>query len=369
MKSRNFIWIIFILIIACKKSPLPEPQTGTTWQERLDQHLEMLLSEEKVPAISLAVFTPDTILYHRALGLKDLDTREPIDANTVFEAASLSKTVFAYLVMEMANAGQIDLDQPIDSLEWVDIGLSDQRRAGITPRMILAHQTALPNWRGPIHITATNYQDLFSNEDTLTFIDTPGIGFHYSGEGYLWLQLVVEKQWQMDLRAYANRRLFDPLGLSRTSFLFDERVTDNAANGHLGYTATTDRLQFYLPVAAGSLHSNALDYSHFFQHLLREIERSDFYAKMLDSEVQADDKENYTVSWGLGIGQIRFNNKTYLFHWGDNRIFKAYYLYSLIDKKGVVFFVNCQEGLRVQPGLVELVFGEKVPMWPEEYLK
>ena len=227
MKFRFFA--LLLLPLAIVVSCLPTNRTSRFAD--LDQVLDDLATEHGVPGYSFALFDDREILYQRVAGHKNEETEEAVDAATVFEAASISKPVFAYIVLAMARAGVLDLDAPIGAADPVAAELGhDERSAGLTPRMLLAHLGGLPNWRSRINFTATNYEELFAPDDQLQFIVDPGAEYRYSGEGYVLLQQVVEQAAQRGLNELAQEMVFDPLGMTRSSYLFDEDMQANASS-------------------------------------------------------------------------------------------------------------------------------------------
>ena len=104
-------------------------------------------------------------------------TNAPVDSNTVFEFASVSKTVFAYVVMKACEKGILDLDTPLTKYTSDRYLVGDPRLDLITPRHVLSHTTGFQNWR--------------SKTDPLRIQFTPGAHRGYSGEGYWYLQSVL----------------------------------------------------------------------------------------------------------------------------------------------------------------------------------
>ena len=85
-------------------------------------------------------------VWRRGFGRAIEDPAQPVSEETVFEAASLGKPVFAYAVLRMADAGVLDLDRPLyDYLPLPDA--NNPRMKRVTPRHVLSHTTGLPNWR------------------------------------------------------------------------------------------------------------------------------------------------------------------------------------------------------------------------------
>src|SRR5262249_49289907 len=157
-------------------TPLPWPgligsdgvlgRPGPINPDELDRFVRAYLEYYKIPGISIAVIKDFEVVYHRGFGVKNTATREPVDDDTVFEAASMTKPVFAYTVLRLVDRGVLDLDTPLYTyLPYEDIAHDDRYKL-ITARMVLTHRTGFPNWRtGKLDIKFT-----------------PGTQVSYSGE-------------------------------------------------------------------------------------------------------------------------------------------------------------------------------------------
>ncbi len=161
-----------------------------------------------------AVFDASGLLYEHVGGFKSQATLEPIDTNTAFEAASISKPVFAYVVFSLARDGVLDLDASLQTLvpEVPEVAY-DPRFGTLTPPVLLTHRGGLPNWRSRINFAARSYSELFAPGDTLRFVVDPGTEYRYSGEGYVLLQRIVEERTGKGLDELARDRVFEPLGM------------------------------------------------------------------------------------------------------------------------------------------------------------
>ena len=89
------------------------PRVAGNWGETLAAPMKTWLQEALVPGISIAVIEDGRISWHGAFGTKNADTGEPVTDETIFEAASLSKPVFAYAVMKLVDRGVVALDTPL----------------------------------------------------------------------------------------------------------------------------------------------------------------------------------------------------------------------------------------------------------------
>ena len=149
----------------------------------------------------------------------------------IYEAASLSKPVFAYAVLKLIDDGKLELDAPVlkylpegyrhkfnpfgpDELSETDL-ISDPRIQQVTVRMVLNHTSGFPNWAGG---------QLFFRAD-------PGTKWGYSGEAYLMLQRAVEAVTGKRLDRYLSEQLFVRNDLNHSSFVWNSRFEERLVRG------------------------------------------------------------------------------------------------------------------------------------------
>jgi CubicO group peptidase (beta-lactamase class C family) len=161
-----------------------------------------------VPGVSMAVVDKEAIVWSGARGVASEKTPKALTTDNTFEAASLGKPIFAYVVMKLVDEGLISLDRPLVEYRRPDYLGNDPNLDLITVRDVLRHSTGLPNW----------------HEDSKEGLKTefkPGTRFGYSGEGFFWLQLVVEKLTGQGIDTVMRTRLFEPMGLSKSTYAWD----------------------------------------------------------------------------------------------------------------------------------------------------
>jgi CubicO group peptidase (beta-lactamase class C family) len=194
----------------------------------LEKQLPVLLTQAPVvSAVSMALIVDAKLLWRGAYGVTDFDSNTPIDHDTIFEAGSVSKTVFAYHVMKLCEKGVLDLDAPLTKYTPDRLIKGDPRLDLITTRRVLSHTTGLPNWR--------------SGKQPLAIGFTPGERWSYSGEGYSYLQSVVThlvghvnpndcetfdydgvRVCATDFDAYMKASLLVPFGMVSSGYLYRE---------------------------------------------------------------------------------------------------------------------------------------------------
>ena len=243
---------------------------------------------------------------------------KPVDRDTLFQVASLSKWVTALGVMTLVDAGRVDLDAPVDTYlkRWkLPQGAFDNRQ--VTVRRLLSHTAGLTDGLGyagfkpgqPIQSlpeSLTRAADASPGKDGVVRVGAePGGEWDYSGGGYTLLQLMIEDVTGETFDAYMRRAVLAPLGMSRSTFVLPEGGVDNLAEFYDvgGKPATHYR---FTATGAASLYTSAADLTRLIQaHLpgpggavagrgvlrpqtLQEMRRP--HAQQLGADV-----------WGLGV--------------------------------------------------------------------
>lgn len=305
---------------------------------------------ESVPGIAWAVVSRSS-RHVGYCGTTTPDGDRPVGPDTAFEAASLSKTVFATLVIEALAETDLSLDGPLATTAMPARVSDAEAFARLTPRLILSHQSGLPNWAGDARDP--------DRTDPLEFQRPPGSGFGYSGEGYELLKSHAQAMVGNGLADwFAARR--NQLGMPNSSFLGPSPGAD--ATIAVGPNRESPRPigESRHPLAAASLVTTAEDYARFLQHLLAN---PTLLESMLEPQVKVDAADTGDVSWGLGWGIYRRADGTSVaFHWGDNYQFKAFVAIAPEAGEAIVFFTNGYEGLRLVPSIVEPVVGDMRPV-------
>ncbi|MEP7290270.1 MAG: serine hydrolase domain-containing protein, partial [Chloroflexota bacterium] len=142
----------------------------------LEQRIPQVMIQRSVPGLSAVLFSDTAIVWSQGFGVSNTVTQKPVTTETIFEGASLSKPVTAYAALKLCAQGKLALDRSLATYLSEDDELAASK---ITLQHVLSHSTGLPNWRGrsqPIRIQSE-----------------PGARFGYSGEGYVYLQRVIER--------------------------------------------------------------------------------------------------------------------------------------------------------------------------------
>ena len=264
---------------------------------------------------------------------------------TLFEAASLSKPPFALGVLLLCERWELKLDVPLTSYVEERIVKDDPRLNLITARMVLSHTTGFPNWR----------------KGDLTISADPGIEFGYSGEGFMYLQKAVERITGVGLEEFMKANVMDPLGMTRSSYLFATEGTADVATGHDKDGVPRPKRQWPDAMSAASLHTTPTDYCRFLAGFMAPGDALPVTADWLQEALKAQTRITDSVSWGLGWGLERTAAGDWFWHWGDNGPFRSLVLASMQKRSGLVVMTNGANGLLCCRDLVSACFGDDCP--------
>ena len=338
----------------------------------LDSLIPLSMEQEHVIGLSGAIIQGSKIVWNKAFGLKNNDTHEVLTIDNLMDAGSLSKPVFAYGVLQLCRQKQLDLDEPLTKYLTKPY-VADERIKLITARMCLSHQSGFPNWR----------VGAFSqNPQPLNFQLPPGDRYSYSGEGFVYLQRVIESITKQSLENYVKDNIFKPLGMYNSGFTHHGLDKSLVAPGH----ANDKKPIFYhyeKANAAYTLRTTPSELTKFLQVLMNPPESDslllsrEWVDKILFPEINVNNDntswqglkwsrgkiiEDPNVAWGLGWGLQIIGGKKLLWHWGDNENYKAFILGSVEEKSGIIIMSNCTTGSKVWVSILQALYGENLPI-------
>jgi len=324
---------------------------------RLATLVPRLMEEAVVPGVQIALIRDGVTAWHGAFGLANAQTGARVTEASVFEAASLTKPLFAYAVLKLVDEGRLDLDAPLEAYLPGRYDLeSDDLLGSLTARHVLSHRTGFPNWR--------------PSGQPLNIHFTPGERFSYSGEGFVYLGAVVERITGETIEAFARRRVFEPLAMASSSLVWQARYEPLKVFGHGVIGNVTGRGTPWRPNAAASLHTTAQDYAKFVAAAIAGVGlRPETARHMLMPQSRLDEggfdtattpptgRLETSLAWGLGWGLEEDARGWSVWHWGDNGPVTAYVAASPSQKTGVVIFLDSQNGLTMVPALIRELRG------------
>lgn len=238
--------------------------------EAIDAAVRSAMARTGARGLALAVIEDGQVASVRTWGDRNA-AGDPLEPDTVMYGASLTKAVFAYTVLQMADEGMIDLDRSIAEYlprplpeygepegygPWGHLA-GDERWRQLTPRILLSNRSGFANFA------------FLEPDGRLKFHFDPGTRYAYSGEGYILLQFVLERGLGLDVGAEMQRRVFDRFGMANTSMIWRPDFSHNLADGWREDGRPEPHDQRGSVRAAGSMDTTITDFARFAAAFMR----------------------------------------------------------------------------------------------------
>jgi CubicO group peptidase (beta-lactamase class C family) len=334
----------------------PQALTST-----LDELVPALLAQHRVPGVAIALIQDRKLVWAKGYGVRAAGSQEAVTPDTVFEAASMSKPIFALLAMQLVDGKRLDLDRPLVHYgpQVLVPDVADKRL--VTARMALSHTAGYPNWRPGGE----------EREGPLPLMFRPGARFNYSGEGIFYLQQRVEWISGQPLDQLAQRKLFAPLGLQHSDYGWTPDIGALQATGHGDDGAAQPKSKYLHPNAAYTLYTTAHDYAQLLVEVMK-AERGESALlsraaaqEMLRHQVAVGSREpierpgtaqGQAVYWGLGWSINATAQGDIAHHSGANSTgFRCFSQFSPTRGSGLVILTNGSQGGELWTRLVAAV--------------
>jgi CubicO group peptidase (beta-lactamase class C family) len=324
-----------------------------------------VMTKAEVTSVGIAIFNHGKVVYQKAYGVRDKEKGLPLTENSIMAAASFTKVAFAYMVMQLVDERVLDLDQPVykylkkplpEYPRYQDLA-GDSRYRQITARMLLDHSSGFPNFRW------------LNDDHKLNINFVPGSRYAYSGEGMELLQLVVETITNKPLEELMQERVFGPLGMTRTSMVWQAKFEDDYANGYDEWGRSLGPEKFHQQAdAAGSMQTTLADFTRFMQAVLqgRGLSKRS-REQMLSRQIQIVSKHEFPtlasetteankpihLSYGLGWGLYQTPYGKAFFKEGHSDGFRNYTVCFDKSQTGIVIMTNSANGEGIYKALLE----------------
>jgi CubicO group peptidase (beta-lactamase class C family) len=349
--------------------------------EGLATKLEVLVrtvqNGSRVPSVSAAVFRDGQVVWELAIGTADIGHMVPATPQHAYRIGSITKTFTAVGVMQLRDAGRLDLDAPVASVV-------EQMPPGPTIRQALSHLSGLQReppgnmWETMIPPTRS---ELLAGLAEAERVAAPGTLFHYSNLVFAIMGEVVARAGGSTYEDYLRERVLDPLGLARTRM----RPEDPAAVGYYVDPFSDDvHLEPDPPVtettgAAGWLWSTTGDLARFGDFVCTGREgvlSRDTMDEMARVETMVDG-DRWTLGWGLGLELYRRGDRVLVGHGGAMPGFLACVAVHRAERTGAAVLMNTSAHAAPETLALDLAtasldaFEREPPVWapgtvPEE---
>jgi len=199
----------------------------------IDTFIQKTMSERHIPGLAIAIRQRDTILHEGYYGYANLEHQVGVNANTVFEIASVTKLFTAQSILRLAQDHQLDLNDPVAKY----VADLPQAWHTVTIRHCLAHQSGIPNYTSQDRYWEMQRVDKSPNQVLDLVRDlpvnfAPGTRHSYDNTGFYLLGMVIESVTQKAYAEYLRELIFAPLGMTATQGNDYAKIIPHRAQGY-----------------------------------------------------------------------------------------------------------------------------------------
>jgi D-alanyl-D-alanine-carboxypeptidase/D-alanyl-D-alanine-endopeptidase len=285
--------------------------------------------DENIPGLVYGVIQGGKLVHVKGLGVASLESKAPVQPETFFRIASMTKCVTSLAVLLLRDRGRLSLDAPVESLvpSFAKLRLPTTDSRPISLRDLLTHVAGFVTddpWGD--RLLAQPLDDFNRMlEAGLHFARSPRIDFEYANLGYTLLGRVVEAASGENYSAFVRREILQPLGMTRTTFEIDDLPADALALGYRHHDGIWSAARLEHDGAYGAMAgivTNAVEYGR-------------FVAFMIDAWPPRDDAETGPVSRAsrreLAVLHSGPRAPTYRKHQGREIATASAYGYGLVN--------------------------------------
>ena len=355
------------------------PAFAASDYKKLDAEIERLATIGKVPGVAVAVIENGKVAHVAAKGVRNAKG-DPLTPRTVMYAASITKATFAYYVMMLVDDGRLDLDKPISTYlpkplpeyeTYADLA-NEPRWREITPRILMTHSAGFPNFRW------------LNPDEKLDIKFKPGSRYAYAGEGVNLMQFVIEQGLGLKVGEEMDRRLFQPLGMTRSGMVWRDDFKTDLADGMKEDGTWEPHDDRSSVKAAGSLDTTISDMGKLAAAMasgwglsakaraeLTKVSLPITSASEFPTFTPEVNPDNAKIGLGAGIGVVAFDGPQghAFIKGGHNDITDNILICVEKGQRCMVILTNSGVGQRIFPSLAKAALGETGAPWTWEYTR
>ncbi len=348
--------------------------------DALKVKIDSIAIKHHVPGAQIIVFTNDSVLFKKNVGVKNLKTKEPVTDETMFRLGSITKSFVAVSALQLIEKGNLKLEDKLKDLA-PEIQFENPWEETHPVRVVhlLEHTTGFDDWSLKEYAfssdTITLEQGLMLYPESRTSRWRPGSFFAYCNSGPPIVARIIEKKTGQEYESWVRANIFDPLGMKSITFRNDGAALQHLVTNYSGpENQKEEKYWSILRRPAGSLNASALELMPFVQMLMNRGTYHD--RKMLDSaSVDRMERPITTLAAeagsqeGYGLHNYTTSYKGYLFHGHDGGVNGglAHYVYNTPLNIGFVILVNYGgEGFtKLNDAVMETIMNEVPSAVPE----
>lgn len=318
----------------------------STIPEAIDSFVQEEMRRNRIPGLSVGIVEGNEVIYLQGFG--DAGSDRKVTPQTSFIIGSMSKSFTALAIMQLVEAGRIDLDVPVQQyIPW--FGLADpEASAQITVRHLLNHTSGIPNIAGMRELVGTDektMEQVVRELNRYSFVDSPGVRFQYSNANFWVAGLVIETVSGESYADYVGNHIYEPLDMRNSFTSQTEAKKHGMSEGYhrwFGFSVPTDVPYLSHSLPSGYLISCAEDMTHYLIANMNEgtFEDTTILSPEGIAELHRPSVKAVTGDYGLGWLIEYVNGNPTILHHGSAANFHSTMYFEPDTNRGIVVLTN-----------------------------
>ena len=327
-----------------------------TTQEAVHSAVKMEANRQNAVGIAVGVLIDGKIAFYSSTGYQDRESKIPVSRSTMFRWASISKSLTAITLLQLAENDVLSLDQTVNQflVHYPSQQTSDGKSHDITLEQLLTHQAGIVHYtNGVVTGTPRNYvrphpsrhvQLALNGFNQSLLLSIPGTAYSYTTRGYILLSAIVEQAAGRPFHVQVERMIAKPLAMNTLQPDYQWKRIQNRAVGYrkstTGEIVVSSDTDVSWKLGGGGFISNIDDLAKFAEGLLqRKLVSQETQTMMFTRQAIAD---GTVTNYGLGFQAMEFNGRQTIGHGGSQEKTKTRLAIDLEMNNGVVVMSNSE---------------------------
>ena len=343
MNKFNFVFFFSLLFLTWESRAQMAPHPEVT-KKILSKKIDSILKETGIPSISISLIKGDSIIWAEAFGYTNVKKQIPATSATIYSTGSNFKFVTATALMQLAEAGKLKLDDPINHYLG-NSAIADFSSEGnpVTFRHLLSHHSGL---KGPIEIVPLWERKVPKSLESIALQisaeEQPGTHFDYCNHCYAMVGLAIEKISNQSFEEYIVEKILGPLDIDSkgpiapTPKMVEELALPYVLENKKAIPEYQSRFDVF---PAGDIYLSSPEMAKF---LIAQLNGGMYKGKSIlkESSIAQMQEPQFGSNYGLGARVFKKGDKTYLYHTGQVPGFSTYFEIETSSRTGVYLASN-----------------------------
>lgn len=327
-----------------------------TTQEAVHSAVKMEADRQNAVGVAVGVLIDGKIAFYSSTGYQDRESQIPVSRSTMFRWASISKSLTAITLLQLAENDVLSLDQTVNQflVHYPSQQTSDGKSHDITLEQLLTHQAGIVHYtNGVVTGTPRNYvrphpsrhvRLALNGFNQSLLLNVPGTAYSYTTRGYILLSAIVEQAAGRPFHVQVERMIAKPLAMNTLQPDYQWKRIQNRAVGYrkstTGEIVVSSDTDVSWKLGGGGFISNIDDLAKFAEGLLqRKLVSQETQTMMFTRQAIAD---GTVTNYGLGFQAMEFNGRQTIGHGGSQEKTKTRLAIDLEMNNGVVVMSNSE---------------------------